>query len=226
MADADGVRVRVLHVDDDPEIIDLAATFLRREDDRLEVDAAETADTALERAREGTVDCIVSDYHLPDMDCDEFAATIADIDPDIPFVLFTGRDRTQIDATYLEEGITAYLQKGSGTEKYSRLAREILAAAGGNGGDEDLLVLAVGAPRDSEDVRLPAACPDCGHDDLRLEGDGGVVFVCPDCAAEHVPADCPECGGEGMGMTLGEDGKPVAACRDCGATFPEPPLTE
>jgi uncharacterized cupin superfamily protein len=98
--------------------------------------------------------------------------------------------------------------------------------SGGNGGDEDLLVLAVGAPRDSEDVRLPAACPDCGHDDLRLEGDGGVVFVCPDCAAEHVPADCPECGGEGMGMTLGEDGKPVAACRDCGATFPEPPLTE
>jgi len=136
MADADGVRVRVLHVDDDPEIVDLAATFLRREDDRLEVDAAETADTALERAREGTVDCIVSDYHLPDMDCDEFAATIADIDPDIPFVLFTGRDRTQIDATFLEEGITAYLQKGSGTEQYSRLAREILAAAEGDGKDE------------------------------------------------------------------------------------------
>jgi len=98
--------------------------------------------------------------------------------------------------------------------------------SGSNAGDGDLVLLAVGAPRDSEDVRLPAPCPDCGHDELRLETDGGVVFVCPDCAAEHVPADCPECGSPAMGMTLGEDGEPVAACRDCGATFPEPPLAE
>lgn len=95
--------------------------------------------------------------------------------------------------------------------------------SGRNGGEDALVLLAVGAPRDSEDVRVPASCPACGHEELRLETEGGVRFVCPDCATEHVPADCPVCGAGGMYMTLG-DGEPVAACRDCGATFAEPPL--
>lgn len=93
-------------------------------------------------------------------------------------------------------------------------------------GDQEevfLVLLAVGAPRDSEDIRIPASCPACGSEELRLETDGGVRLVCPGCAAEHVPADCPECGAGGMYMTLAEDGEPVAACRDCAATFAEPP---
>jgi PAS domain S-box-containing protein len=129
MSDADVDRVRVLHVDDDPEIVDLAATFLRREDDRLEVTSAETAEEALDSVRAGDVHCLVSDYHLPDMDCAEFVAAVHDIEPDLPFILFTGRDRARIDAD-IESAITGYLQKGSGTERYATLAAEILAAVG------------------------------------------------------------------------------------------------
>lgn len=96
--------------------------------------------------------------------------------------------------------------------------------SGRNGGDSDLVVLAVGAPRETDDVRLPVTCPDCGRDDVRLSTDGAeVTFVCPDCGAESTPEACPECGGE-MQMTLAEEQEPVAACRDCGATFAEPPL--
>ena len=129
MSDADVDRVRVLHVDDDPEIVDLAATFLRREDDRLDVTSAETADEALESVRAGDVHCLVSDYHLPDMDCDEFVDAVHDADPDLPFILFTGRDRARIDGA-IESVITGYLQKGSGTERYETLADEILTAVG------------------------------------------------------------------------------------------------
>jgi len=81
--------------------------------------------------------------------------------------------------------------------------------SGRSAGEDALVLLAVGAPRDSEDIRLPASCPDCGTEEVRLETDGGVRFVCPGCAAEHVPADCPECGAGGMYMTLSEDGEPV-----------------
>jgi mannose-6-phosphate isomerase-like protein (cupin superfamily) len=98
--------------------------------------------------------------------------------------------------------------------------------SGHNAGEDPLVLLAVGAPRDSEDVRIPASCPACGNEKLGLETDGGVRFVCPGCAEEHVPADCPECGAGGMYMTLDEAGDPVAACRDCGATFAEPPLVQ
>ncbi len=128
MNEVDVDPIRVLHVDDDPEIVDLAATFLKREDDRLDVTLAETAGEALDAVRDGTVHCIISDYQLPDLDCDEFVAAAREEAPGIPFLLFTGRDRAQLDDELLETAITAYLQKGSGTEQYGELADEILTA--------------------------------------------------------------------------------------------------
>jgi PAS domain S-box-containing protein len=160
MSDANVDRVRVLHVDDDPEIVDLAATFLRREDDRLEVDSAETATEALDSVRAGDVHCLVSDYHLPDMDCAEFVDAVHDVDPDLPFILFTGRDRARIDAD-IEAAITGYLQKGSGTERYARLATEIVSAV-----DE-------GERVDTDGGSEPSTRPELA--DLDLGGQGAVL---------------------------------------------------
>lgn len=95
---------------------------------------------------------------------------------------------------------------------------------GVNEGDETLVALALGAPRYSDEVRLPLDCPDCGHDDLRLDTDRGVTFDCPDCGTEHVPAPCPECDSEDLGVRLGPEGRPVVVCGDCGASFDSPPL--
>lgn len=97
---------------------------------------------------------------------------------------------------------------------------------GYNGGEEPLVALALGAPRDSRDIRLPLPCPDCGHEPLRLDADGGVTFGCPDCGATHVPATCSECGGEDLSVRLGADGEPVVVCGDCDATYAEPPLAD
>lgn len=91
--------------------------------------------------------------------------------------------------------------------------------------DADLVALAVGAPRESEDVRLPFPCPDCGDGDLRLvTGGDGVTFECPGCGAGHVPGPCPDCGGTDLAATLDEVEDPVVRCRDCGAAFERPPL--
>jgi PAS domain S-box-containing protein len=126
MSDVDPIRV--LHVDDDPEIIELASTFLEREDDRLSVEPAETAEDALDRIEAGDLHCLISDYQLPDMECDEFVDAIHDREPGLPFILFTGRDRTQLDDDLLAGSVTAYLQKGSGTEQYGDLADAIIEA--------------------------------------------------------------------------------------------------
>jgi len=118
--------------------------------------------------------------------------------------------------------------------------REVAVAAGGairfapgeyqsgfNRGDADLVALAVGAPRETTDVRVPVRCPDCGEADFALDASGETLsFVCPGCDAERVPAPCPECGTDAMSLTLGEDGAVVAACGDCGAAFDEPPYRE
>lgn len=97
--------------------------------------------------------------------------------------------------------------------------------SGKNESDGELAVLAMGAPRDSEDIRIPADCPQCHHDDLRLDTDkDGLSFVCPDCEAEHFPQDCPECGHDDLRITLDEAAKTVVICQDCGTIFENPPL--
>jgi len=93
-----------------------------------------------------------------------------------------------------------------------------------NGGDGELVVLAIGAPADSEDVRIPVACPDCGHGDLRIAFDGGeTTFECPDCGVRRVPADCPACGSADLGVILADGPGTAVECRDCGSTYGDPP---
>jgi mannose-6-phosphate isomerase-like protein (cupin superfamily) len=99
--------------------------------------------------------------------------------------------------------------------------------SGRNDGEADLVALAIGAPRDSDDTRIPFACQACGFDGLRLDADGdGLRFRCPDCGVERTPAPCPACGSDDLRSTLGDREEPVAACLACGATYDEPPLED
>lgn len=90
--------------------------------------------------------------------------------------------------------------------------------SGKNDSDDDVEIIALGAPRGTEDWRVPVACPDCGHSNTRpmVADDGQTpVLVCPGCGTETGVA-CPECGSENMRAVLGEDGEPVSVCLDCG----------
>ena len=99
--------------------------------------------------------------------------------------------------------------------------------SGYNREDEALVALAIGAPRESTDVRVPVRCPECGDADLGLDSGGErLSFVCPACDAERVPASCPDCGADGMGLTLDDANTVVAACESCGAEFETPPFRE
>lgn len=71
MVDGDGMIV-VLHVDDDPAFADLTAKFLQREDACFNVKTEIHAQEALEYFQTEDVDCILSDYDLPDLDGLEF----------------------------------------------------------------------------------------------------------------------------------------------------------
>jgi len=57
--------------------------------------------------------------------------------------------------------------------------------SGKNDGDEVVRALALGAPKESEDVRVPETCRDCGHENMRfIPGDDGFTLVCPECGTE------------------------------------------
>jgi hypothetical protein len=60
--------------------------------------------------------------------------------------------------------------------------------SGTNTGDAPVVALALGAPKDSEDVRVPQECPDCGNGNMRaIPGDEGFTLVCPECGTEVTP---------------------------------------
>jgi len=120
-----GEAIRVLHVDDDPDFADIAATFLEREDDGFVVETATSAAAALDRLAGLDVDCIVSDYDMPDMDGLEFLAAVRDDSPDLPFILFTGKGSEEIASQAISAGVTDYIQKEVGAGQYAVLANRI-----------------------------------------------------------------------------------------------------
>jgi PAS domain S-box-containing protein len=121
-------EIQVLHIDDEPSVTDLAATFLEREDDRFTVETATSADEGLQVLDDHLPDCIVSDYNMPGMDGLELLRTIRDTHPDLPFILFTGKGSEAVASDAIAAGVTDYIQKQSGSEQYELLANRILNA--------------------------------------------------------------------------------------------------
>jgi PAS domain S-box-containing protein len=124
----DEARITVLHVDDEPDIAELVADFLEREDDRFTVETAEKASEGLDLLADEEFDCIVSDYEMPGPNGIEFLKTIRDEYPDLPFILYTGKGSEAVASDAISAGVTDYLQKHGGTEQYELLANRILNA--------------------------------------------------------------------------------------------------
>ena len=120
--------IRVLHVDDEPGVAELAAEFLERQDDRFSMETAADVDEAQDRLTAGGFDCVVSDYDMPGMNGIEFLTAIREERPEFPFILFTGKGSEEIASDAISAGVTDYLRKGSGTDQYELLANRITNA--------------------------------------------------------------------------------------------------
>lgn len=118
-------HVRVLHVDDEPDFAELAATFLERADERFDVETATNASEGLERLSEAPVDCVVSDHDMPGKNGIEFLEAVRERYPELPFVLYTGKGSEEVASEAISAGVTEYLQKEGGTSQYTVLANRV-----------------------------------------------------------------------------------------------------
>lgn len=97
--------------------------------------------------------------------------------------------------------------------------------SGENASDSDLVVIAIGAPRPTEDVRIPVDCPECGNNTLCLEScESDLELRCSNCDATHIPRDCPQCSHPDLRVTLDAAICPVVRCQGCSAEFGHPPV--
>jgi len=117
--------IRVLLVDDDPPLADLMAS--RLEELRAELDVVVETDPndALERFGSGDIDCIVSDYHMPEMNGIELLRCVREMDLDVPFMLFTAKGSEDIASEAVSEGVTDYFRKQRGDDQFHVIANRI-----------------------------------------------------------------------------------------------------
>ena len=120
--------VHVLHVDDDPGFAETAAEFLEREDQRIAVRTATSAEAGIDRLRDRGFDCVVSDYEMPGRNGIEFLEAVREIHSGLPFILYTGKGSEEIASEAISAGVSDYFQKERGTDQYTVLANKITTA--------------------------------------------------------------------------------------------------
>jgi PAS domain S-box-containing protein len=131
-------EIQVLHVDDDPNLAELASTVLEREAASLSVETAHHPDEGFDRLDANSYDCVVSDYDMPETNGIEFLEAVREEYPDLPFILFTGKGSEEIASEAISAGVTDYLQKETGTDQYAVLANRIQNAAEARRSEEKL----------------------------------------------------------------------------------------
>ena len=117
--------LRVLYVDDETALLDIAKIFLERTEG-FSVDISESATAALELLKTVQYDAIISDYQMPEMDGIEFLIQVRAAWGDIPFILFTGRGREEVVARAIDNGVDFYVQKGGDPRaQFKELAHKV-----------------------------------------------------------------------------------------------------
>ncbi|OLS28595.1 MAG: Stage 0 sporulation protein A [Candidatus Thorarchaeota archaeon AB_25] len=124
------MKIRVLVIDDDEDLLFLAGKFLTREDERIQLVSATTDQEALRLIEEEQFDAIVCDHFLghDSMTGLELLEWTREFNPHIPFIIFTGRSQEAVAIRALNLGADYYLKKGTEEfrELFTQLANRII----------------------------------------------------------------------------------------------------
>lgn len=120
--------IRVLLVDDDPDLAAIIAAYVEREYDDFDVTIANSVPEAVETLERTSFDCIVSDYKMPALSGLDFLRAVREEDPLIPFLLFTARGNEATASEAIAAGVTDYVRKGPEFAHYDELVERIRSA--------------------------------------------------------------------------------------------------
>ncbi|MBD5787276.1 response regulator transcription factor [Cellulosimicrobium terreum] len=149
----DGSPVRVLVVDDEPNLAELLTAALRYEG--WDVSTALDGNSAVRAARETGPDVVVLDIMLPDMDGLTVLRRLRERDADVPVLFLTARDAVEDRIAGLTAGGDDYVTKPFSLEEVVARLRGLLRRGGASAAREDA-VLVVGdleLDEDSHEVR-------------------------------------------------------------------------
>lgn len=120
----------IVYVDDSEPMTEVVKERLERSRPAWDVRVETTPAAALEYVTARPVDCVVSDYEMPETTGIELFEQIRAAGVDVPFVLYTMMDSTRLAARARDVGVTAFLVKDPADGRFSRLIEAIDRVAG------------------------------------------------------------------------------------------------
>lgn len=103
-------EVKILVVDDDPQMLDMIGSALISRE-KYDVKLASDSETALKYIQENDFDTVISDINLPGMDGLELLSRISIIDSNIPVILITGFAEVSTLQNAIKLGVYDFLKK-------------------------------------------------------------------------------------------------------------------
>lgn len=103
--------IRLLHVDDDRVILELAGLFLSQAGD-FSVDTATSGESAIEMLSRQDYDAIVSDYTMPGCSGLDLLKYVREKDKNTPFLIFSDQNDEEVVIDALTSGADFFLPKG------------------------------------------------------------------------------------------------------------------
>lgn len=119
-----GEPINILIVEDEPVIAVIIKNELE-ESPLITTIIENNPGKALESINKREIDCVISDYDMPQKTGIELLRDVREHYPDLPFILFTGKGSEHIAEEAFAAGATDYLIKGPDEETFNALEQRV-----------------------------------------------------------------------------------------------------
>jgi CheY-like chemotaxis protein len=125
-AAADDAKLKILFVDDEPQLVMLGERFLRSLG--YEPVTATSPEVALARFREGGIDAVITDLTMPGMSGVDMGQRMLTSQPDLPIILTTGFTQLLEDKNPASLGFRSLVPKPYSIRELGDALRSALAS--------------------------------------------------------------------------------------------------
>jgi len=117
--------IDLLLVDDDPAFLNLTARHFEKHRSPINLRTCESPEKALKMLEKEKIDCVISDFKMPEMNGIELLEKARSKYPNIPFIMLTSEGSEEIASKAISSGVTDYIKKGSSTKDYKIIIKRI-----------------------------------------------------------------------------------------------------